>query len=79
MSMVVAYALLEADTSDIDGLVADVTDIEGVTDAHMVAGDVDVIARIEVADPGSASTVINRKIAALDGVADTETYMSMDG
>lgn len=77
--MVVAYALVEADTSDGAELVADVTDIEGVTDAHLVAGDVDLIVRIEVADPGSASSVINREIATLEAVSDTETYMSMDG
>lgn len=76
--MVVAYALVEADTSDASGLVAEVTDIEGVKDAHVVAGDVDLIARVEVPDPSSVSGVITGEIAALDAVADTETYMSMD-
>ncbi|MBS3760111.1 Lrp/AsnC ligand binding domain-containing protein [Halodesulfurarchaeum sp.] len=76
--MVVAYALVEADTSDTSGLVAEVTDIEGVKGAHVVAGDIDLIAQVEVPNPGSVSQIITGEIAAFDAVADTETYMSMD-
>lgn len=77
--MVVAYALLEAETSAIEQVRADVAEIESVQDVHVVAGDVDLIARIDVADPGTVSEVITGEIAGLDGVLDTETYISMDG
>ncbi len=77
--MVVAYALVEAETGGTEDLVADVEAIDGVEEAHLVAGDVDLIAHIEVDGPGEASTVINRQIAKLEAVTDTETYMSMDG
>jgi DNA-binding Lrp family transcriptional regulator len=77
--MVMAYALVEADTSDTSELVAAVTDIEGVKGAHAVAGDVDLIAQVEVPNPGSVSQIIAGEIAAIDAVGDTETYMSMDG
>lgn len=77
--MVVAYALLEAETSAIEQVRSDVADIEAVQDVHVVAGDVDLIARIGVADPGAVSEVVTGEIAGLDGVLDTETYISMDG
>ncbi|MFP4530968.1 MAG: Lrp/AsnC family transcriptional regulator [Halodesulfurarchaeum sp.] len=77
--MVVAYALLEAETSAIEEVRVAVADIGAVQDVHVVAGDVDLIARIDVADPGAVSAVITGEIAGLDGVLDTETYISMDG
>ncbi|MDZ7849803.1 MAG: Lrp/AsnC ligand binding domain-containing protein [Halodesulfurarchaeum sp.] len=77
--MVVAYALLEAETSAIEEVRAAVAAIGAVQDVHVVAGDVDLIARIDVADPGAVSAVITGEIAGLDGVLDTETYISMDG
>lgn len=77
--MVTAYALLEAETSAIEEVRAAVAEIGAVKDVHVVAGDVDLIARIDVPDPGAVSEVITGEIADLDGVLDTETYISMDG
>lgn len=77
--MVVAYALLEAETSAIEQVRAAVAEVAAVQDVHVVAGDVDLIARIDVSDPGAVSEVITGEIAGLDGVLDTETYISMDG
>ncbi|MFB6086428.1 MAG: Lrp/AsnC family transcriptional regulator [Halodesulfurarchaeum sp.] len=77
--MVVAYALLEAETGAIEDLRATVAEIESAEAVHVVAGDVDLIARIEVEDPGAVSEVITGEIAGLDGILDTETYISMDG
>ena len=77
--MVVAYALLEADPSAVESIRADVAAVDGVQDVHVVAGDVDLIARIEVEDPGAVSSVVTGDVAAIEGVIDTETYLSMDG
>lgn len=76
--MVVAYALVEASTSEADRLREDIEALEGVETVHVVAGDVDLIARVTVDSPAAASGVITGGIAEIDGVADTETYMSMD-
>lgn len=77
--MVVAYALLDADTGGIAQLAEAVADVDGVKEAHVVAGDVDLIARLEAADPGAVADIITGEIAGLDGITDTETYLSMDG
>jgi DNA-binding Lrp family transcriptional regulator len=77
--MVVAYALVEADTTETDRLLAAVTDIDAVRSAHVVAGDVDLIANVEVADPTAVSEVVAKGIGGLDEVRSTETYMTMDG
>ncbi len=75
--MVVAYALLSADTSEIEQVKEAVAEVNGVKDVHIVAGDVDLIARIEVGDPKAVPGVITGEIAGLDGISDTETYLSV--
>jgi DNA-binding Lrp family transcriptional regulator len=77
--MVVAYALLEADPSAVESISETVAAVDGVRAVHVVAGDVDLIARIEAEDPGAVSSIVTGEIAAIDGVEDTETYLSMDG
>ncbi|AOW81138.1 AsnC family transcriptional regulator [Halodesulfurarchaeum formicicum] len=74
--MVVAYALLEADTPETDRLLEAVAGIEAVQTAHIVAGDVELIARIEAEDPMAVSEVVAKQIGRIDGVVNTETYIS---
>lgn len=76
--MVTAYVLIKANTSEADRLLNDVADIDGVVDAHVVAGDVDLIAKIEVESPQAVKAVAADRILSLAGVEDTETYISMD-
>ena len=76
--MVTAYVLIKANTSEADRLLNDVAAIDGVVDAHVVAGDVDLIAKIEVESPQAVKAVAADRILSLAGVEDTETYISMD-
>jgi DNA-binding Lrp family transcriptional regulator len=75
--MVTAYVLVNAPTGDADRLLDDVAAIDGVVDAHLVAGDVDLIAKLDVDSPTEVKDIAANRIQHTDGVEDTETYISM--
>jgi len=75
---VVAYVLVKANTGEADRLLGEIGDIEGVVDAHIVAGDVDIIAKVQVDSPGQVKEIAANAIQRIDGVEDTETYIAMD-
>jgi DNA-binding Lrp family transcriptional regulator len=76
--MVTAYVLIKVNTSDVDRLLDDISSIENIQDAHIVAGDVDVIAKIEVESPEDVKGIVADRIQSLDGIENTETYISME-
>lgn len=76
--MVIAYIMIKANTGEADRLLGDIRAIEGVTDAHIVAGDVDVIARVEVDSPGDVKGIAADSIQTIAGVENTQTYIAMD-
>jgi DNA-binding Lrp family transcriptional regulator len=76
--MVIAYVLIKANTSEADRLLDDISALDDVLDAHVVAGDVDLIAKVEVETPQAVKEIVANKIQAMDGVENTETYISMD-
>jgi len=75
--MVVAYVMVKAHTGEADRLQDDIEAVEGVTAAHIVAGDVDIIAKVDVPSPGDVKTIAADGIQGLDGVEDTHTYVAM--
>jgi DNA-binding Lrp family transcriptional regulator len=76
--MVVAYVMVKVYTGDADRLKGDIEAIDGVADAHIVAGDVDFIAKIEVGTPAEVKDIAAKQIQEVDGVEDTQTYIAMD-
>jgi DNA-binding Lrp family transcriptional regulator len=75
--MVVAYVMVKAHTGEADRLADDIEAIDGVTSAHIVAGDVDIIAKVDVASPGEVKNIAATTVQNLDGVEDTHTYVAM--
>jgi DNA-binding Lrp family transcriptional regulator len=76
--MVRAYVMTKAHTGEADRLRTDIETIEGVERAHIVAGDVDLIAVVDVDSPGAVKDVAATQIQGIDGVEDTQTYIAMD-
>ncbi|MFB6162650.1 MAG: Lrp/AsnC family transcriptional regulator [Halococcoides sp.] len=76
--MVIAYSMVTANTGEADRLKTEIEAIEGVTEVHVVAGDVDLIARVEVQSPAAVKTVAADQIQGITGVEDTQTYIAMD-
>lgn len=75
--MVVAYVMVKANTGDADRLKGEIVEVDGVTSANIVAGDVDFIARLDVDAPASVKDIA-ATIQGFDGIEDTQTYIAMD-
>ena len=75
--MVTAYVMVKANTGEADRLLDQIADLDGVTDAHIVAGDVDIIAKLDVDAPADVKETAANAIQDISGVEDTETYISM--
>jgi len=76
--MVRAYVMVKAHTGEADRLRDQIEAIEGVDRAHIVAGDVDLIAVVDVDSPAAVKDVAATQIQEVDGVEDTQTYIAMD-
>lgn len=76
--MVIAYIFVKANTSEADRLVNEVRSIEGVEEAHIVAGDVDIIAKVNVDGPAAVKEIAADGIGSVPGVERTRTYVAMD-
>jgi len=76
--MVTAYVMVKAHTGEADRLKADIEGVEGVVDVSIVAGDVDLVAKVEVDSPAAVKDVAATGIQGIDGVEDTQTYIAMD-
>ena len=74
--MVVAYVMVKAHTGQADRLANDIEATDGVTSAHIVAGDVDIIAKVDVDSPADVKDIA-KAIRDLDGVENTQTYVAM--
>ena len=76
--MVTAYIMVKAHTGEADRLKHEIEAVEGVVDAHIVAGDIDLIAKVKVDSPAQVKDVAATHIQAIDGVENTQTYIAMD-
>lgn len=76
--MVTAYVMVKANTGEADRLLEDIRSIDGIVDAHIVAGDVDIIAKASVDSPADVKQIAANRIQAIRGVENTRTYVAMD-
>ena len=76
--MVVAYVMVKAHTGEAGRLRDDIESIDGVVSAHIVAGDIDIIAKVDVGTPGDVKEIAADAIQSLDGVENTHTYVAME-
>ena len=76
--MVKAYIMVTALTGEADRLRDDIERVDGVERAHIVAGDVDLIAVVDVDSPAEVKDIAAGEIQAIDGVGETQTYIAMD-
>ena len=74
---VTAYILVKSNTSDVDRVQSEIEAIDGVTQANIVAGDVDFIAKVAVETPGEVKDIVASGIQTISGVENTQTYIAM--
>ncbi|MFC7175943.1 Lrp/AsnC family transcriptional regulator [Halosegnis marinus] len=70
--------MVKAHTGDADRLRDEVAAVEGVESVHIVAGDVDLIAKVRVESPAEVREIAATTVRNLDGVEDTHTYVAME-
>ncbi|WP_435062575.1 Lrp/AsnC family transcriptional regulator [Halobaculum sp. EA56] len=75
--MVVAYVMVKAASGDADRIREAIADLDGVTEAHIVAGDMDFVVKVDVPEPGDVKRVAADEIQDIPGVEDTRTYIAM--
>jgi len=76
--MVTAYVMVKAHTGDADRLRREIEAIDGVEEAHIVASDVDLIAKVRVETPAAVKDVAATHVQDIEGVESTQTYIAMD-
>jgi DNA-binding Lrp family transcriptional regulator len=76
--MVTAYIMVKANTGEADRLKGEMEALDGVASAHIVAGDVDFVVKVNVETPAEVKNIVADHIQAISGVEDTQTYISMD-
>ncbi|SFS67885.1 Lrp/AsnC family transcriptional regulator [Halostagnicola kamekurae] len=76
--MVTAYIMVKANTGEADRLRDSIEGLEGVESAHIVAGDVDIIAKARVETPAAVKEIAATQIQGISGIEDTQTYIAMD-
>ncbi|PSP74031.1 transcriptional regulator [Halobacteriales archaeon QS_3_64_16] len=76
--MVVAYVLVKANTGEADRLKRSIAELEGIDRVSIVAGDVDLIAKLSVDSPAEVKEIAADAIQGIDGVESTQTYIAME-
>lgn len=75
--MVTAFIMVKANTGEADRLRESIDRLESVDSVHIVAGDVDLIAKATVATPAAIKEVAAAEIQGIEGVERTQTYVAM--
>lgn len=75
--MITAFVLIEAQPDSIAELAPAVAELDGVREAHSVAGgDTDLVAVVTVPDHEGVARVVTEEIAKLAGVRTTRTMIA---
>ncbi|WP_276279504.1 Lrp/AsnC ligand binding domain-containing protein [Halorussus caseinilyticus] len=76
--MVRAYIAIITGAGASEDAVATFRDLSGVTEAHVVSGDFDVVAEIEGETVRDLQKIVTGGIHEVEGVGTTRTYIHLD-
>lgn len=76
--MVHAFVMIKTATGSSESLVSDVRSLSPITEAHIIAGDFDVIAEIEADEVYEVLNAVSSEMQGFDQVADTKTYVALE-
>jgi DNA-binding Lrp family transcriptional regulator len=75
--MVRAFIMVKTAAGKSEELLATIRDIEGVEEAHIVAGQYDIIVEAVGEEVYDLMHDVATEVRAIDGVADTKTYICL--
>lgn len=73
-----AYLAIHTAAGTSPDVLAALQDIEEVADAHIVAGNYDLIVELVAAETSDLLPIVTREIQGIDGVGATRTYIVLD-
>lgn len=76
--MVYAYVFIITAAGKSPEAIASVRELDGVVEAHVVAGEYDIVVEFEVDSVYDLLTRITEEIQSLPGVGRTRTYIALD-
>ncbi len=76
--MVYAFVLIKTGAGASAGVLDSLEGITGIVEAHIVAGEYDIIAEVEVDEVHDVLDVVSSGVQTLDGVLDTKTYIALE-
>lgn len=76
--MVRAFIMVKTAAGESEPMVEVIREIDNVTEAHVVAGEFDVIAEVDAPEVYEVLHTASSSIQSLDGVVDTKTYFALD-
>lgn len=76
--MVNAYVMIKTATGASEKIVEAARDLPEITEVHIVAGDFDLIAEVEVEDVYDVLHAASSKLQGYEGVVETRTYVALD-
>jgi DNA-binding Lrp family transcriptional regulator len=75
--MVDAFIMVKTDAGASEAVVKEVRAMESVQEAHIVAGDYDVIVEVNAPEVYEILHTASSSIQGIDGVIDTKTYIAL--
>lgn len=76
--MVHAFVMVKTDVAASESLLGMIRDLEPVAEAHIVAGEYDLIVEVAVSEVYEVLQTTASDIQSLDGVLETKTYISLE-
>ena len=73
--MVTAIVLLETERDKVNDVADDLAALDGVSEVHSVAGRVDLVAILRVAENDELADLVTEDIRHIPGITDTETLI----
>jgi DNA-binding Lrp family transcriptional regulator len=77
--MVHAFVMVKTEAGEGERLLDAIRDVVSVSEAHIVAGNYDIIAEMDTEEVYDVLKSVSGDVQGLQGVTDTKTYISMDG
>lgn len=74
--MVHAFVLLKTGAGMSPSVIETINGIDGIVEAHIVAGEFDIIAELDVGDVHDILDIVSNRIQPLEGILDTRTYIA---
>lgn len=76
--MVHAFIMVDTAAGKSQSLLDSVRDLDAVKEAHIVAGDYDLVVEVDADEVYQILQTASSDVQSLDGVVDTKTYIGID-